>query len=47
MDKRKKLLIASAIGAALVVLFPQSGETVLYVLQTFLGLVPQLTLRPV
>lgn len=46
MDKKRKAAIASAVAVGLMVVFPQMGDTILYVLQTFLGLVPQLNLRP-
>lgn len=45
MTKKGKVAVVAAIVAAVQVLFPEFGTTVLYVLNTFLGLVPELTLR--
>lgn len=43
--KKGKVAIVAVVAMILQVLFPQTGDTILQVLSTFLGLVPELTLR--
>lgn len=45
MSAKRKALIASVISAVVLVLFPSVGDSIALLINTFVGVVPQLTLR--